>query len=334
MSFASSNNLYGFPQPLSRAFPAPILAQRAPTNSDISYPIGQLWVDQSGDDYYGLVDVTAGVATWVVLASQPGNIDTLTGDSGGAISPSAGNIDLLGTANQIVSTGSGHQIEWSLSSTMVAPGTVEVTGLLTTDAGITASGGALTLNSGTNAINVSNDASATTINLGTGAAAKAVTIGSSNTTSATTIACGTGGVAVGTSANAHTSTFGSTNSTSATTIQSGSGGITLTGAVTASSNVTLNGAATKLSVHGGAVTDFIGTATLNNGTVTVANTNIAATDRILVSRSAVNASSALGVFTYSISAATSFTITALKPADATTETGDASTVSYFIVRQI
>src|SRR5689334_1390553 len=96
MTFSANNNLYGFPQPLTRVFPAPVIAQRSPTTSDISYPIGQLWVDEAGDDYYGLVDVTAGSATWSVLAAQPGNLDTLTGDSGGAIAPVAGNIDIVG----------------------------------------------------------------------------------------------------------------------------------------------------------------------------------------------------------------------------------------------
>lgn len=291
----SSNNLYGFPQPLTQVFPAPIRAQRAPTTADISYPIGQLWVDEAGDDYYGLVDVTAGVATWNVLASSPGNVDTLTGDSGGAITPVAGNISLLGTASEITTTGTAGTITFSLPTTMVAPGTLQVTGLLTGDAGATVSGGALTLNSGTNAINVSSDASATTINVGTGAAAKTLTLGSTNTTSTTTIACGTGGVAVGTSANAHTSTFGSTNTTSATTVQSGSGALNITstnGAMTLASgtgeiDISADAAATtvKMATGAGAKTLTLGstnttsTSTLQSGSggITVAATNGAVT---------------------------------------------------------
>jgi hypothetical protein len=99
-------------------------------------------------------------------------------------------------------------------------------------------------------------------------------------------------------------------------------------------DVIINSAGQQLQVHGGAATDFIGTATLVNGTVTVLNTNIAATDRIFVERSAVNASTALGLFKVVKTAATNFVITACKPADATTETGDLSTVEYFIVRQV
>lgn len=106
MEFQSTNNLYGFPQPLTRVFPAPVIAQRAPTTADYKYQIGQQWVDEVGDDAYILVDVTNNTATWNVTATTPGNVDTLTTDTGGAITPSAGNINVLGDATQGL-TGSG-----------------------------------------------------------------------------------------------------------------------------------------------------------------------------------------------------------------------------------
>lgn len=423
MTFQSTNNLYGFPQALTRVFPPPVLSQRAPLSTDYKYPIGQQWIDELGEDAYILVNVTGNSATWNVTATTPGNVDTLTGDSGGAITPSAGNINLLGTANQLTTTGSGHQIAYSIPATFIAPGSIASTTSLTAGSGftvsagavavttgtsainisadaanttinigtgagvktltlgstnttspttlqsgsgalnITSTGGALTVNSGVGALSISNDAAATTVAIATGAGVKGVTLGSTNTTSATTVQSGSGALnitatggaltinsgagalsisndatittlTIGTGAAAKTCTFGSTNTTSTTTLQAGSGGITLTGIVTSANTIKINGAATQLQVHGGAVTDFIGQATLTNGTVTVANTNIAATDRIFVNRSAVNASSALGVFKVVITAATNFVITACKPADGTTETGDASTVDYFIVRQL
>lgn len=125
--------------------------------------------------------------------------------------------------------------------------------------------------------------------------------------------------------------------TASTGLVATAGGITATaGDITATSgNVIINGAAKQLRVHGGAVTDFIGTATLTSGTTgAIANTNIAATDRIFIERTTPNASTALGVFSYSISAGASFTITALNPTDASTQTNDVSTVAYFIVRQV
>lgn len=89
------------------------------------------------------------------------------------------------------------------------------------------------------------------------------------------------------------------------------------------------------SVLGLGALDFIGQATLVLGTVTVANTNIAATDKIFLSREGVGASTTLGELDVSISAATSFTITALQTGTpGSTETGDLSVVNYFIVRQL
>ena len=100
-------------------------------------------------------------------------------------------------------------------------------------------------------------------------------------------------------------------------------------------NVKISGAGKQLQIEGGAATDFIGTATLVSGTVTVANTNIAATDRIIPFLISANASTVLGRLTYTISAGTSFTITSKDPSTpANTLTGDVSTVGYLIVRQL
>jgi hypothetical protein len=249
-----AETLSGSPQPNFTGYnPSTILAKRAPTTLDTGYALSQLWLDKVGDDLYGLVDVTAGVATWNLLAATPGEIATLTASSGGALTPTAGNMNILGTANQITTAGSGSTITLTLPSAITAPGSLTTT---------------------------------------------------------TTLAAGT-------------------TVTAGTAITATAGDITAT-----LGNVIINGAAKQLRVHGGAVTDFIGQATLTSGTVTVLNTNIAATDRIFVNRSAVNGSTALGVFKVVISASTNFVITACKPADGTTETNDASTVDYFIVRQV
>lgn len=99
-------------------------------------------------------------------------------------------------------------------------------------------------------------------------------------------------------------------------------------------NLIINAAAKQLQIQGGAVTDFIGQATLTAGTVTVLNTNIAAGDKIYLSRQGINGSTALGVFDYAITPATSFVITSRNPTDATTQTNDVSIVDYVIVRQL
>jgi len=76
--------------------PKPIQANRAPTTADTGYEIGQLWADTNATTMYGLSAVSGGVATWNLLGPGASDVDTLTGDTGGAISPAGGNINILG----------------------------------------------------------------------------------------------------------------------------------------------------------------------------------------------------------------------------------------------
>lgn len=247
-----------------------VTANRAPTSSDKAYVKGTLWLDVANDAGY----MWPGQGDWITLGSgTTGAVVSLTGDTGGAIVPVGGNIDLLGTASEIETTGTAGTITFSLPAAIVAPGSLTTT---TTLAATT------TVTGGTGVVATTGNISAT---------AGAVNAGTSMTATAGDI----------------TATLG---------------------------HVIINGAAKQLRVHGGAVTDFIGQATLALGTVTVANTNIAATDRILVTRSDLNGSTALGVFDVTISAGASFTIDARNPTDASVETGDTSVVDYFIVRQV
>jgi hypothetical protein len=106
--------------------------------------------------------------------------------------------------------------------------------------------GVLELNSSAGIIGIGNDADAFAINVGTGAAARTITMG--NVTGATALALnagtgaiaitatnsaislnsGTGAVNIGTDAAAHSVIVGSTTGAADTTIQSGTGGITMT----------------------------------------------------------------------------------------------------------
>lgn len=237
------------------------------------------------------------------------------------------------------------------------------------------SAGVLELNSSAGVIGIGNDAVAQNINIGTGAAARVVTIGNVTGASQVVLNSGTAGVAInttgagdvvvnsadtvlidsagvlelnssagvigigndavaqainiGTGAAARTITMGNTSGASAVVINAGSG------ATTVNTSLKLNTAATQLQVHGGAVTDFIGTGTLTAGVATILNTNISASDRILIQRIAANGSTAFGHFTYAISAGVNFVVTAKQAASpATTETNDTSTFAYFIIRQI
>lgn len=92
---------------------------RAPTPTDILYPQGKRWINTVGDAEYVLTSFsTSGnitTANWVLLGTAGGALNTLTGDSGGAISPTAGNINLSGTGSQITTTGSGSTITFALA---------------------------------------------------------------------------------------------------------------------------------------------------------------------------------------------------------------------------
>lgn len=223
---------------LAQTPPNVILAKRAPISSDKAYVPGDIWVNQIG--------LTAWVnslgGAWIAIGTgSVGGISTITGGSGGPLSPTAGNINILGTSNQITATGAGSTLTLSLPAAVTVPGSLASTTTMTAGTDITATAG----------------------------------------------------------------------------------------------NVIINGAGKQLRVHGGAVTDFIGTATLAAGTVTVANTNIAATDRIFIQRVSINGSTTLGEFTYTISAATSFTITSvILGTPGSPQTGDTSVVTYHIVRQV
>lgn len=119
------------------------------------------------------------------------------------------------------------------------------------------------------------------------------------------------------------------------TASDAAGGITATvgtGNFNVAGNLALTSVATQFIMNGGAATDFIGRATLIAGTVTVANTNIAAGDRIFLTRSALNGSPALGFPITTISAGASFTIDSYTAAGAAAAT-DVSTFDYVIIRQ-
>lgn len=119
-------------------------ATRNPTTTDTAYVKGTLWLNTSSPASF-MYSGSSGV--WISLGtSASGDVTSLTGSSGGAIAPVAGNISLLGTANQITTTGTPGTITWSLPAAIVAPGSLTTTTSLTATLGaITATNGNLVL---------------------------------------------------------------------------------------------------------------------------------------------------------------------------------------------
>jgi hypothetical protein len=133
----------GLNNPLQKVFPLPILANRAPTSSDKNYQAGQVWIDKSDNKAWFLTSVVAGSATWALASPGASDVDTLTGDSGGAISPAAGNITLAGGTN-VTTAGAGSTITFNLDAAITLATSVSsplYTVAAATDLAITAAAG-------------------------------------------------------------------------------------------------------------------------------------------------------------------------------------------------
>jgi hypothetical protein len=101
--------------------PPNIFANRAPTANDRRYKLGTEWIDKTTNGVYKLTTAGASGANWEVLAPAGGVVATLTGDSGGAISPTSGNININGTAAKGLSfSGSGSTITGTIADATTA----------------------------------------------------------------------------------------------------------------------------------------------------------------------------------------------------------------------
>lgn len=84
-------------------------------------------------------------------------VATLTGTTGGAVVPTAGNINILGTANEMVFTGAGSTLTCSITSPFTAPGAINATA-----GAITATNGNLVLGTAGNKLVSTSVATTTT----------------------------------------------------------------------------------------------------------------------------------------------------------------------------
>jgi hypothetical protein len=232
-----------------------VISVRAPTTSDrISaqgnpYQIGQYWQNTSTGNVY----FYAGGGVWDLLSSSTsGPVDTLTGNSGGAIGPTGGNISILGSGD-LAFAGSGSTLTGTIT-----PGT----SLISTITGD--SGGALSPTAGN--FNIKGTANQITV---TGA-------GSTETLSVPATFIAPGSIAAITTV---TATLGNITATNGNFVASTAGnGVVLpvnTGSGAASGTVNCNGRQgavtfTGVSIAGGAALAL----TLGNTSITGAATQI------------------------------------------------------------
>ena len=105
---------YGVGAPKITLNPPPVISTRNPTTTDIRFPLGQDWVNKDAAACFQLASVSAGVATWVTTGGGAGAVATLTGNSGGAISPTGGNINIIG-AGALAFSGSGSTLTGTIT---------------------------------------------------------------------------------------------------------------------------------------------------------------------------------------------------------------------------
>jgi hypothetical protein len=301
----------GINVPYVDIFPKPNISTAAPTSSDTNFELGQLWVNTSNGLIYGLSSVVAGSATWSLMAPGASDVDTLTGDIGGAIAPAGGNITLAGGTN-IGTSGAGSTITFNLDAAISLATSVTspiYTVAAATDLNINAvagkdiiikmgdavgankvsfvdsasvevaaidSSGGFSMGAITFTGLLTANASATILTAGT-----ALNLGSDNSGDAVNLGVGTvaRAIGIGSSAAAHTVTVGSVTGAASLALRVGTGNFTLEGATGSTYSISATGANTgTITISGGTgaqttniSTGGTGVKTVNVGTGAIGN---------------------------------------------------------------
>lgn len=107
---SQANTAYGTPSGVTPMFPAPIAAWRNPAATDVGYPIGQSWVNQTSGQAYIMTGSVAGAATWALSSPGASDVDTING-----LSPVLGNIIIDGGTN-ITDVNAGNTVTLNLNN--------------------------------------------------------------------------------------------------------------------------------------------------------------------------------------------------------------------------
>jgi len=106
--------------------PKTIRARRAPGANDRRFKVGTPWVDEANNAAYMLTSVVAGAANWEILGSPTAAVSTISGDTGGALSPTDGDIILAGGAG-VETSGAGSTLTFAVGSDYLAYADVVLT---------------------------------------------------------------------------------------------------------------------------------------------------------------------------------------------------------------
>ena len=240
------------------------LAKIAPSGTDTAFQRGQLWLD-----YVGLTTYMFSGTSWITLGSgTTGSINSITGDTGGAEVPSAGNFNLLGTANQITVTGTANTETFSIPAVFVAPGSIRSITTITSGTGITSTLGNIVASAGNISATIGSVSAGTSVTAGTTVTA---TLGNITATNGNFVKGTAGNKDVYTSL-ATTTTAGA-NSAGTVTLAAGTATISTT-AVTASSKIRIY--RQSIGATGAAATGNLSIGTITAATSFVINSVTAA----------------------------------------------------------
>lgn len=89
---------YSLPNALAKLAPIPVEAQKAPAASDIAYPLGQIWIDESAGNGYLLTDKAGGSATCTFDLDDA--ISLATSVTSPIYTTSAADMNIIAGANQ------------------------------------------------------------------------------------------------------------------------------------------------------------------------------------------------------------------------------------------
>lgn len=337
----------GIAKPFNDVFPVPVLSDRDPTSADIKYPVGQSWINKSAGRLYTLVKLASGAGTWALSSPGASDVDTLTGDSGGAISPVAGNITVAGGTN-ITTVGTAGTQTFNLDPAIVLATSVSApiyTVAAATDLAINAVAGQDIIvkmgdAGGTNKVSFIDSASAevasidsdgalTTTGLtftGLLTALASATIDTAGTTlnlasdnDGAAVNLGVGTVAraigIGSSAAAHTVTIGSVTGAASLDLLAGTGNFSLEGNVATTYKISSTGANTgqiDIGTGTGAQTTNIATGGTGIKTVNIASGAIGNVVTIgsVTGASSLDLKAGTGNFTLEGDVATTYAISA------------------------
>lgn len=238
MTVANNNNL-SYLGVVAKNPPNLIQALRNPLAADYQYLIGTLWVNTAGNQAFILTFIAGQVATWTEIGAGMGVVAQLTADNAVAAIPVGGNLNLLGTANQIHTVAGGATVTISLPAAITAPGSLTTTTTLaagttvTAGTGITATTGNIVATAGNINATVGSMSAGTTVTAGTGITATTGAITATNGN----LVFGTAGNKV-ISTSVATTTVAGANSFGSVTLVGGTATVA-TSAVTANSLIVL-----------------------------------------------------------------------------------------------